>query len=86
MNVKILGICLMSIAILSLSSCATKVIEKPVRVEVPVRCEVPEIEKPNYLKPAEQDSATEILRKLLHNYAECRIYSERLEKALEVCR
>ncbi len=86
MNVKVLGICLMNIAILSLSSCATKVIEKPVRVEVPVRCEVPEIEKPNYLKPSEQDNAVEVLRKLLHNYAECRIYSERLEKALEVCK
>ena len=86
MSVKALSVCLMSIAILSLSSCATKVIEKPGRVEVPVRCEVPEVEKPSYLKPAEQDSATEILRKLLHNYAECRIYSERLEKAMEVCK
>lgn len=86
MSAKVLSVYLMSIAILSLNSCATKVVEKPIRVEVPVRCEVPEIEKPSYLKPAEQDSAVEVLRKLLHNYAECRIYSERLEKALEVCR
>lgn len=86
MSAKVLSVCLMSIAVLSLNSCATKAAEKPLRIEVPVRCEVPEITKPSYLSPTEQDSATEILKKLLHNYAECRIYSERLLKALEVCK
>lgn len=71
-----------------LSSCAvrTQVVEKPVRVEVPIRCEVPEVAKPRYITPSQTDGPVRLLEILMHNYGECRVYSERLEKALEVCR
>ncbi len=71
-----------------LSSCAvrTQAVEKPVKVEVPVKCEVPEVAKPRYITPSQADSSVRLLEILMHNYGECRVYSERLEKALEVCR
>lgn len=56
------------------------------RVEVPIKCELPEIPKPKYLIPSENDNHYEILRKLLYNYSECRKYSENLERLMEICK
>ncbi|MEN3039807.1 MAG: hypothetical protein ABDI07_11805 [Candidatus Kryptonium sp.] len=56
------------------------------RVEVPVKCEIPEIPKPQYIEPRKEHSHYDILRILLYNYAECRNYVENLLKAIEVCR
>ena len=65
-----------------LFSCAEKVVYKT--VAVPVRCQIPKVEEPEYIKPS-CASYTEILKALIENYRMCRIYSEELKKATEVC-
>jgi hypothetical protein len=69
--------------ILFLFSCAEKVVYKT--VAVPVRCQIPKVEEPEYIKPSSGASYTEILKALIENYRMCRIYSEELKKATEVC-
>jgi hypothetical protein len=68
---------------LFLFSCAEKVVYKT--VAVPVRCQIPKVEEPEYIKPSRGASYTEILKALIENYRMCRIYSEELKKATEVC-
>ncbi len=66
-----------------LFSCAQKTAYKT--VQVPVRCQVPKVEEPNYIKPSDQMSYPELLKALIENYHMCRMYSEELKKAMEVC-
>lgn len=71
-----------------ISGCSNKIktVEKPIIVKEPVKCEIPEIPEPQYIIPNDNDTYSDILKKLLYNYAECRNYNEKLKKALEVCR
>lgn len=68
---------------LFLFSCAEKVIYKT--VSVPVKCQPPEPEEPTYIKPTQDMSYTDVLKALIENYRMCRMYSEQLKKAQEVC-
>lgn len=75
---------LLLIASIFLFSCAEKVQYK--NVYVPVKCQVPEIEEPQYIKPSENANYPEILKTLLENYRMCKVYSEKLKQSQEVCK
>ncbi|QWK19748.1 MAG: hypothetical protein KNN13_09800 [Hydrogenobacter thermophilus] len=66
------------------SSCAEKVQYR--NVYVPVKCQIPEIEEPQYIKPSENTSYPDLLKILLENYRMCRVYSEKLKQSMEVCK
>ncbi|MEN3039598.1 MAG: hypothetical protein ABDI07_10715 [Candidatus Kryptonium sp.] len=51
-----------------------------------MKCEIPEVPKPNYIKPSKDDKHYDLLRILLHNYSECRKHEQNLLKAIEVCK